>query len=87
MLPMTRRFAWNVERGVELAVLRGHEGNVLSVACSPDGRRIISGSDDRTIRVWDADHGALLSRVSADIKAGSVVLRKARRTADRQRVA
>jgi WD40 repeat protein len=33
-------------------------GSVKSVAYSPDGQYIISGSDDRTIRIWDAETGA-----------------------------
>ena len=30
---------------------------VTSVAFSPDGKKIVSGSDDKTIRVWDAETG------------------------------
>ena len=31
-----------------------HSGYVLSVAFSPDGKTIVSGSLDMTIKVWDA---------------------------------
>ncbi|KAH8365968.1 hypothetical protein KR093_007764, partial [Drosophila rubida] len=33
--------------------LKGHESCVMSVAASPDGRRIASGACDGTIKVWD----------------------------------
>ena len=32
----------------------------MSVAFDPQGRRIVSGSGDGTVRVWDADTGAEL---------------------------
>ena len=37
-------------RGQE-CTLRGHSEGVLSVAYSPDGKHIVSGSDDRTVKV------------------------------------
>ena len=38
-------------------VLVGHTGYVWCVAFSSDGKRIVSGSDDKTIRLWDAETG------------------------------
>ena len=41
----------------EIHNLQGHTDVVQSVAYSPDGKYIVSGSDDKTIRVWDATTG------------------------------
>ena len=37
--------------------LQGHTSSVLSVAFSPDGRHIVSGSSNETIQIWDAQTG------------------------------
>lgn len=38
--------------GTLLAILEGHEAAVTAVAFSADGTQLVSGSNDRTVRVW-----------------------------------
>ncbi|CAE6533355.1 unnamed protein product [Rhizoctonia solani] len=45
---------WNPSTGAPISdPLVGHIDEVLSVAISPDGTNLISGSRDKTLRVWD----------------------------------
>jgi WD40 repeat protein len=45
---------WDAQDGALLRTLEGHTESVNSVAYSPDGARIISGSWDDTVKVWGA---------------------------------
>ena len=40
--------------------LAGHTGTITSIAITPDSKRIVSGSLDESIRVWDLDTGECL---------------------------
>ncbi|HWV99814.1 MAG TPA: protein kinase [Candidatus Acidoferrum sp.] len=50
-------YYWQPQTHAALMTLRGHLGPVSSVAVSPDGRRIATGSMDTTARIWDAASG------------------------------
>jgi hypothetical protein len=48
---------WDARPGQELLTLKGHTNLVSSVAFSPDGTRLASGSLDQTVKLWDARTG------------------------------
>ncbi|NJL69956.1 MAG: hypothetical protein HC894_31695 [Microcoleus sp. SM1_3_4] len=45
------------QSGQCIAVYEGHSHLVSSVAFSPDGEAIASGSQDQTVRIWNAKTG------------------------------
>jgi WD40 repeat protein len=41
----------------ETYIQQGHSSYVTSIDFSPDGKYIISGSDDKTLKLWDISSG------------------------------
>jgi WD40 repeat protein len=58
-----RKSVWKVDIGLRKVwdaceqVLWGHSGCILSVALSPDGSHVVSGSSDSTVHIWNVATG------------------------------
>ncbi len=50
-------YYWQRVRNSQLRSLEGHTAQVTSLAFSPDGTRMASGSADKTVKLWDTATG------------------------------
>jgi WD40 repeat protein len=51
---------WDVTKASSIRSYIGHENGVASVAASEDGTRLLTGSWDQTVRLWDVPTGQVL---------------------------
>lgn len=51
---------YDLESGAQQRTFTGHQQHVCALALSPDGRRAVSASADRTVRFWDLQSGECL---------------------------
>ena len=54
---MVKKHSWYTPPLPRAKIFAGHSDEVLSVAFSPDGKHVVSGSRDETIRVWNVESG------------------------------
>ncbi|KAB5589876.1 hypothetical protein CTheo_6677 [Ceratobasidium theobromae] len=55
-------YVWDTQNGSCIAgPFEGHTGHIRSIALSPGGAQLVSGSDDNTVRVWDVKKATLLA--------------------------
>ena len=45
----------------QVCTLKGHRDWVNAVSFSPDGKFVVSGSDDTLVKIWNAETGAEVS--------------------------
>jgi WD40 repeat protein/DNA-binding SARP family transcriptional activator len=60
---VNRVYLWETARGKALGCFEEHRDEVFALAFRPDGRSVLSGSRDGTLRLWDLRHGAELRRI------------------------
>jgi WD40 repeat protein len=51
----------------DMYFLSGHADWVTSVAFSADGSKVVSGSFEKTVKIWSADSGEVLQTLSDEI--------------------
>jgi WD40 repeat protein len=61
---------WDMETRKEIAALKGHGSDVLSITWSPDGKTLVSGGWDDTIRIWDLATHKESARISVAVEDG-----------------
>ena len=44
---------WKSNTDEPTAILKGHRNTVMGLSWSPDGKRLVSGATDNTIRIWN----------------------------------
>ena len=52
---------WNAEQGQLLHAVEAHSAEVTTLNWRPGGNRLVSGSDDATVKIWDALGNELLT--------------------------
>lgn len=63
---------WDIPTVSQLAILSGHQGLIRDLSWSPDNTTIVTGSDDGTVRFWNALSGEQLGAVDVGSPVATV---------------
>jgi WD40 repeat protein len=61
-----------VKTGKEKFTLKNHTGQVVSLAVSKDGKKLLTGSHDSTVRVWEIETGKELLKFTGHGKVAGI---------------
>ena len=64
---------YDAQSGEELDLFIGHTSSVTSVAFSPDGNMLASGSYEDTVRLWNANTGRLIRTLTGHKDGGASI--------------
>src|SRR5689334_18198424 len=65
-LPLARAAHAENRPNPEVVSQNQHDGEIKSLAFSPDGRQVLSGSDDGTVKLWDVATGQVIRTFVAE---------------------
>jgi WD40 repeat protein len=63
---------WDLKNGKEIGQFKGHQGTITALAFSPDSRRLITGSSDTTLLVWDVGTLKPVPAAVVELKEGDL---------------
>ena len=56
-------YLWNLDNTVNTSVLKGHTDCIRTFTFSPNGKQLVSGAEDETVRVWDVKSATEMDRL------------------------
>ena len=78
---------WDAANGQELLTLKGHTDWIGTVAFSPDGQRILTGSKNDIIKVWNAATPQQVARWQQEEQAAAAHLAQLQKQRDQAKPA
>jgi cell division cycle 20-like protein 1 (cofactor of APC complex) len=66
---------WDYERLDVISIFKGHRDRVIYMSTSPDGKKIVTGAGDETVRFWNVFDYNSIERNSPKLKTEKFIIR------------